>query len=685
MNTDAMKSKAVKHFTNISSISIFLLFFALSLFGHYLPSIDWFRAIPGYIVDPRLNSVFLEHLYGWVTGRWPELWSPIFFYPFQNVLGFSDNHFGSGIIYIIFRSFDLSREMAMSAWIVVGGILNFLCCFWVLKKLNFHIFAASAGAFVFASALPALSAPDHAQLIYRFATPLAFYYFWQVIKDGNIQKVGWFFLWIAEQFYCSIYLGVFLVYLLTVCFLAYWLISQENILKLPLNSWNSLNVTNKILTLSFTLIGILFTSILLFKYHNISNTYQLHWSPQEIEANFPQFTSYFWFGRSFLGFGLIFAYLVSSLLIWGKMINDSQLLLGKVTSISFILLLLMVIKIGDASFYYLILNIPGINAIRGMYRIVFIDLLLGAILVAILCDYIFYKVKKYSIYIRFTSILLVTFLLSFETVTSPSLKLHTSHTSWQERVSGLKKLLSDSLIDSTKVLNINQFFLTENALSEIDAMILSQDLGIPTLNGFSGHSVPGYTHNPCYSAADKLEAFVKFNPSLGKTADSIESNLIQINANQLLPPEAVDQSIKIGELVSFAQFADNKHIYWPPLSCGWSTPEPWGTWSNGQKSKLVLPLPKETPKILRLQVNPLVSKIHPKQEFTVNINGIAAGRFRLKSPGVQDILITIPPKSLTPGFIEIDFVFDDATSPNLIGLGTDNRKLAIGLVSAQYR
>ncbi|MBU3584103.1 hypothetical protein ICN41_08910 [Polynucleobacter sp. 15G-AUS-farblos] len=685
MSTHIMESKSVRRLLCIFPISIFLLFFTLSLCGHYLPSIDWFRAIPGYIVDPRLNSVFLEHLYGWVTGRWPELWSPIFYYPFQNVLGFSDNHFGSGIIYILFRFFDLNREMAMSAWILAGGILNFLCCFWVLKKLDFHIFAASAGAFVFASALPALSAPDHAQLIYRFATPLAFYYFWQIINDGNIQKVGWFFLWIAEQFYCSIYLGVFLIYLLIIFFFIYRFIAQKNILKPLLNSWNSLSISHKVLTISFVFIGIFFTCILLYKYHEISSAYQLRWSRQEIEANFPRFTSYFWFGHSFLGLGLIFVYIVSSVLIWGKLVDRAHLLLGKVASISFIALLLMVIKIGDVSFYHLILNIPGISALRGMYRIVIIDLLLGAILVSIFCEFIYLRIKNYNRFFYLLCILLVAFLLAWETVKSPSLKYHSSHDSWQKRIASLKRLMPESPVDSTKTLNVNQLFLTENALSEIDAMILSQDLGIPTLNGFSGHSVPGYIHNPCYSAEDKLEAFVKYNPALRQRADSIRESLIQINANELLPPESIDQSIKIGELMSFAQFADNKHIYWPPLSCGWSTPESWGTWSNGQKSKIVLPLPKETPKILNLQINPLISKIHPKQEFTVNINGIAAGQFKLTKPGIQELSISIPSKALVPGFIEIDFFYDDAIAPNIIGLGADERILAIGLISAQYR
>jgi len=69
-------------------------------FGYIMHTTDWLRAIPGDLFDARFNSVILEHLYQWVRGEVPKLWSPAFFYPFENVLAFSDNHFGSGWAYI---------------------------------------------------------------------------------------------------------------------------------------------------------------------------------------------------------------------------------------------------------------------------------------------------------------------------------------------------------------------------------------------------------------------------------------------------------------------------------------------------------------------------------------------------------------------------------------------------------
>ena len=104
---------------------VLTVIFSAGFVGHLMQSIDWFRAIPGDLVDARFNSIILEHLYQWVQGQTPSLWSPRFFYPFENVLAFSDNHFGSGWAYILFRFAGLSREYAFLGWFLVGNLLNF--------------------------------------------------------------------------------------------------------------------------------------------------------------------------------------------------------------------------------------------------------------------------------------------------------------------------------------------------------------------------------------------------------------------------------------------------------------------------------------------------------------------------------------------------------------------------------
>ena len=58
---------------------VLMVIFSLGVFGYLMRSVDWLQAIPGDLVDARFNSVILEHLYLWVLGQEPSLWSPAYF------------------------------------------------------------------------------------------------------------------------------------------------------------------------------------------------------------------------------------------------------------------------------------------------------------------------------------------------------------------------------------------------------------------------------------------------------------------------------------------------------------------------------------------------------------------------------------------------------------------------------
>jgi hypothetical protein len=193
---------------------------ALMVLGYLMPVTGWFSAVPGGLGDARFNSVVLEHLYRVAAGHGERLWDPGFFFPYQGVLAFSDNHFGSGATYIAFRALGLSREHAFDAWFVVGSVLNFVSALYVLRRLGLSTAAAALGAFFYAFALPVPAKDGHAQLVHRFAAPLATLALWQMFelrRLAGLARVVFFVVW---QFYCSIYLGLFLVYLLLALSLA---------------------------------------------------------------------------------------------------------------------------------------------------------------------------------------------------------------------------------------------------------------------------------------------------------------------------------------------------------------------------------------------------------------------------------------------------------------------------------
>src|SRR5690242_1981686 len=84
-----------------SAIALPLLL--VGVFCYLLRVTDAFRAVPGDLGDARFNSVILEHLYQWTSGFAASLWTPSFFYPARGTMAFSDNHFGSGLAYVLSR------------------------------------------------------------------------------------------------------------------------------------------------------------------------------------------------------------------------------------------------------------------------------------------------------------------------------------------------------------------------------------------------------------------------------------------------------------------------------------------------------------------------------------------------------------------------------------------------------
>ena len=124
----------------------FLVFAGIGFFGYLMKAVDGFQSTPGDLIDARFNSVILEHLYRWLSlglnGQWIDIWSPGFFYPYKDVLAFSDNHFGSGLSYILLRYLGFSREVSFSAWFTIGklGVFNFqfFLHLSLLLYLHFH-------------------------------------------------------------------------------------------------------------------------------------------------------------------------------------------------------------------------------------------------------------------------------------------------------------------------------------------------------------------------------------------------------------------------------------------------------------------------------------------------------------------------------------------------------------------
>ncbi|MHB2018738.1 MAG: hypothetical protein ACYCW6_17455 [Candidatus Xenobia bacterium] len=198
--TDALKRAAVPVLTCLLGVA---MMFGLSLFGGR--QIGW--------GDHWLNQYFLEHTFS-VLSRSDyvgHLWSPPFFYPWHDVLAFSDNLLGTAPIYWALRT-AVDTDAAFLLWIVANCVLSFAAAWWALRRFGASAWLAALGAFWFAFGLPHLAqfTAGHEQLLAAAFTPLAFACAWDFLQQPRARMLAAVAGLTLLQWLASLYLGAFL-------------------------------------------------------------------------------------------------------------------------------------------------------------------------------------------------------------------------------------------------------------------------------------------------------------------------------------------------------------------------------------------------------------------------------------------------------------------------------------------
>ena len=503
------------------------MIFSVGFFGYVMHATDWLNAIPGNLFDARFNSVILEHLYQWLRGEAPSLWSPAFFYPFENVLAFSDNLFGSGGVYALFRFAGQHREEAYLGWFVVGNLLNFWVTYYVFRKLGFSVVAAGAGAFVFAFGLPALLKEAHAQLIYRFAIPLCFLAMYQSLQTRRPSRLAPMLFWLAVQFYCSIYLGMFLIYLLVAMTFAS-VLCQGTLL---FSGWRVRegfqSGFRRMASAGVALASVAAIGLLLYQYQSVSGANGFTRATSEIQMMLPTPGSYLladrselssWVGASvptfsmrhehqmFFGLGL---WLVALIGVWQSVRGLSHRDSGRIALLTLLTLVLFTLSVNGRSIYLLFLYLPGISSVRAVSRVVLVLLLPLAILAAIGIDSVVNSRLRRAF--KWSWMVILLLLLMLETV---YYRPYTTQISvWRARQLSLRSLLPASVSQDSILFATGKPGDYQDGIVELDAMILAQDMHLPTLNGYSGNFPKGHLDPyPCVSYKNRINSFFEMNP-----------------------------------------------------------------------------------------------------------------------------------------------------------------------------
>jgi len=209
-----------KSLTQKSSIFVYLFFCISGVAVIFYPTIvSSFTFIQSDLGDTRLVNYFLEHSFQMlVNGNYiGELWSPAFFYPYKNILAFSENLLGAAPIYWLCRSF-LDPDTAFQLWTLIVCILCFVSFAVLMRKYQVSHANSALSAFLFAFNLPKAIQLTHPQLLPQFFIPLVFLILWDFVKQPTTKRLGLVLLLIYLQVLSGIYLGWFLLFSLLIFF-----------------------------------------------------------------------------------------------------------------------------------------------------------------------------------------------------------------------------------------------------------------------------------------------------------------------------------------------------------------------------------------------------------------------------------------------------------------------------------
>ena len=568
-----------------------LAMFCVGVFAYFLRSSSYLSAVPGDLGDARFNSVILEHVYQWITGAASDLWSPRFFYPAANLLGFSDAHFGTAGIYAFLRWSGLQREEAFIGWYAIGCTLNFIAAYLSLRWLKFGRAASSIGAFVFAFALPALAQEGHAQLNYRLCVPIAAAALYKWINEDRPRLLICIVLLVIWQFFISIYLGLFLVYLLGAMFIAFFLLNEKSIHQIFLTLQIELQKSR--LVERWGAAVILFASALalgalLLRYRAIAKSYGLlHGSTEQLATMLPRPQSYLlswartanWMHEFlpavpmeheqllFVGFSVFVLLLVA---VFQLGCSSFYVRAARVSAVSLAILILGTLSINGYSIYFILAKLPGFGSVRAPSRIILIMLWPVAVLVAFAVQRLFEKTKKRDRAIPVLCFLAIAGSLGFETWGASISSVPIEQ--WRARQLTLQDLWSARSPSPNSVLAVSGRRDEPRHFAELDAMIFAQDHFVATTNGYSGYGTPGYfLLDRCTSLATLIGHYenVIRDPNLVDKMEYVRQTGIRLAlepcpisldngpAQEVTPVEAVDlrlRLLKISKLVSSVEF-----------------------------------------------------------------------------------------------------------------------------------
>jgi hypothetical protein len=480
--------------------------------------------VPGNAGDSRFNLYLLEHFYECLAGQGESLMNAPFFFPWPTTIGFSDTHWITGLIYAVLRAAGMDGMDAFAAWFAIGNLLNFLVAYCVFRKFGLGDPGAAVAAFLYAFSLPVTFQFTHVQLAYRMGVPPALYFLQRYLASRNPVAGALMVFFIALQAACTFYIGIFSLLLVAGWTLGWGILQIKDrvgiasavkglLPDISESRRNGMAVVIIVIAL-MTLIMAILPNIEAAKAYGFKRAWgEIRDGLPSIKSYFLAFHSHIWWRdessipslplwwEQNLFPGLLIMLGVGASFRGGGLPQRGILFLAR-TSLLF--LVVTTISLCGISLYFLVSKLPGFDAIRSVSRIILVSLFPAAFLAGSLIESL-WSSKKNLLHARLAVVILCAFTV-YEAADIIQIRDIKNH--WIDRLEALRQqnpILKGS-VSGRSILVITRSKESQNNWdefeSELDAMLLSQQLGIRTLNGYSGN-LPGGWRKIC-SAEDIL-------------------------------------------------------------------------------------------------------------------------------------------------------------------------------------
>ncbi|MEI8233731.1 MAG: hypothetical protein WCH57_03490 [Verrucomicrobiota bacterium] len=601
----------------------------------------------GDVGDARLNMYVLEHGYRAMHHHHSaSFWDAPFFYPQKNVIAYSDHHLGNLPLYAVFRGLKLKREAAFQYWTLATLALTYLSGYLALRNLGAGHLAAALAAYVFAFGLPVHGQAGHPQLLPRYLLPWVFVCASRLAALGKTRDFAWVVALMLGQVYLGIYCGVLTAVPLAGYLLATFLLGERRVfLRHMTGSGGAMAARAAILLLAA--VALLPIAI---PYRDAARELGMR-SWKEIATMLPRLNSWLYplpesiawswmrdtglFGfrnLPFPGEHQVFAGLTMllSLLAWPflRLPPRRLTLLANRAWWSLVFCFVLTLSVWDWTLWSLLFPLPGIGAVRAVARIALFMLFPMSMVLAATLDALiawargqFPDSLEGKAQAAGAGCLLALFVFVDNGVTG------VIKTSFHTANLGVVRI--KTVLKAIKPGRNYVFWVCQRDTEEpfykvsLDAMLAAQDLGVATVNGYSGWSPPGYNLMPFPKEENPPYPFCQLKEWLDLKGVGEPTKLIVIDNNgQVAWNKPGRKECPLGQPIVFT--AGHCEEY---LGKGFSKMEKEGVWTNRQWAEVSFKMPEMPDRdfCLTLGINTLPLAKGKQNTLRLRVNGSEIG------------------------------------------------------------